>query len=275
MLIKRNCLICDKEFETYHSVNKRVCSKECRLKLQSRLTKGKIYVERISKYCKYCKNEFIVPRYLKNRVYCSLVCKNKGQDSSHLIKYAVKKGQEAWNKGKRWSEETHYKNRKGKYLKCVLCEKIIYLPQYRLIQGKNHFCSQLCQNLFQWKPNKIKKSYPAEFSFKLKEKIKNRDGHKCVLCNMSEEEHIRKYNCRLHIHHIDHDIYNCNEDNLVTVCLRHNEKANNKENNKYWIYSFKTAVEFINGILRDDTSEEEKMFNDLKQQYHLESIGVL
>jgi len=232
------CPICNQEFESYKSQNRQVCSKKCRLQLMSKLLSGRIKVERLIKTCKYCKSEFIVPRYMKNRIYCSLKCKYDGQDSSHLLKYSAKKGQIAWNKGKKHPELSK-RMRTGIYSQCDICHKEIYIPKYRITRTKYHFCSKSCNNKFRVGEkgrNYINGSsfidYPIEFNTELKDKIKQRDGHYCVLCGINEKEHKLKYNKKLTIHHIDYNKQNCKENNLITLCEQCNLRANHNRN--YW-----------------------------------------
>jgi hypothetical protein len=78
--------------------------------------------------------------------------------------------------------------------------------------------------------------YSAEFNKVLKASIRNRDNHECQLCHMKEEEHIKKYNKVLDIHHIDYNKKNCQEENLITLCKRCNIKANYNRN--FWIEKF-------------------------------------
>lgn len=91
-----------------------------------------------------------------------------------------------------------------------------------------------------------KRLYPKEFNQELKESIKKRDGYKCVLCKISLDELKRKHleeskepqkypapewskkileiqleakaESNLHIHHIDYNKDNCEEENLITLC---------------------------------------------------------
>jgi hypothetical protein len=249
------CSICNKEFESYKSQNRQVCSKKCRLQLMSRLLKNIIKVERITKFCKQCKKEFIVPRYKKNQIYCSLKCKYDGQDSSHLLKFAVKKGQVAWNKGKKHPAMAE-RMKTGIYLICDFCQTRIYIPKWRISRTKYHFCSQSCNNKFRVGEkgrNYINGSsfidYPIEFNKELKDKIKQRDGHYCVLCGINEKEHKLKYNKKLTIHHIDYNKKNCKEDNLITLCLKHNCNANKRKIKRSWIQMFKTIINLQKGIL--------------------------
>lgn len=35
---------------------------------------------------------------------------------------------------------------------------------------------------------------------KIKDAVRARDGYRCVHCGMSQDEHLRRYGCRLHVH---------------------------------------------------------------------------
>ena len=139
---------------------------------------------------------------------------------------------------------------------CDSCGKEIFLPEYRLKRAENHFCSQSCNNKFRIGTkgrNYINGSsfinYPVEFNNSLKDKIKNRDENECALCHLTEEQHKYKYHKKLTIHHIDYNKFNCIEDNLITLCLRHNSVVNKREARNRWIDCFKTIINLQKGIL--------------------------
>ena len=54
--------------------------------------------------------------------------------------------------------------------------------------------------------------YGGKFTHRLKNLIKERDGHKCLKCGHDGSEFL------LHVHHIDMDKMNNDESNLATVC---------------------------------------------------------
>jgi hypothetical protein len=71
--------------------------------------------------------------------------------------------------------------------------------------------------------------YTAEFTLRLRERIRNRDDNKCVICGMLKREHLKKYSRNLEVHHKDHNKKNCNEDNLETRCKKCNLTDNFKK----------------------------------------------
>jgi hypothetical protein len=82
--------------------------------------------------------------------------------------------------------------------------------------------------------------YPIEFTESLKESIRDRDNHECQNCNMTEEEHLTVYGQVLHVHHIDYNKENCNENNLISLCGGCNTRAN--YNRSYWTNFYKEKV---------------------------------
>ena len=57
---------------------------------------------------------------------------------------------------------------------------------------------------------------------------------------MTEEEHLIVLGKVLIVHHIDYNKKNCNENNLITLCLWCNIRAN--YNRKSWITYFKSLI---------------------------------
>jgi hypothetical protein len=120
MKIKRNCLICNKEILSIPSRVKtgrgKFCSPKCFGKWLSKNIRGINHPNwkggkgQIKKICSICKKDyFVYPSEIKNghSKFCSNECKNKG--NSKRIR------------GKERSEL-----RKGKFIKCLICEKEIY-----------------------------------------------------------------------------------------------------------------------------------------------------
>ena len=76
------------------------------------------------------------------------------------------------------------------------------------------------------------KPYSIEFNKERRFKIRTRDNFTCQNCDMSEEEHLIVHGQVLHVHHIDYNKENCKEDNLISLCISCNVKAN--KNRSYW-----------------------------------------
>ena len=82
--------------------------------------------------------------------------------------------------------------------------------------------------------------YTSKFTQKLKDQIRKRDNYKCQNCNITEKEHLERYDKVLDIHHIDYNKQNCNEENLISLCRPCNIKANT--NRKYWQECFRKEI---------------------------------
>lgn len=90
-----------------------------------------------------------------------------------------------------------------------------------------------------WRGGISKFPYSFKFTIELKEIIRQRDNFTCQYCGMTEEEHLKKYNKILYVHHIDYDKENCKEDNLITLCSICNSKVNY---NRDYYYAYFTYI---------------------------------
>ena len=130
----------------------------------------------------------------------------------------------------------------GKYTKrkCVDCGKTVSEGHIRC--KKCNIVWQRGENAPNYIDGNSKELYSLEFNDQLKEKIRERDNYECQCCGMTEEEHLIVYGRKLNIHHIDYNKKNNKEDNLITVCLQCNIRANYNKN--YWKeYYLKKLVE--------------------------------
>ena len=82
-----------------------------------------------------------------------------------------------------------------------------------------------------WNGGISHEEYPKEFSIKLKKKIKIRDNYTCV-CGKKTQ--------KLCIHHIDYIKENCDDKNLITLCLSCHGKTN--INRKHWTIFFESII---------------------------------
>ena len=135
----------------------------------------------------------------------------------------------------------------GRFLKtyyCIDCNKKI--SGYRAKRCISCGCKEKLKNPKN-SPNYIDgrsyEPYPQEFTSKLKLKIRERDDTTCQNCGMIEEEHLIVIGQVLHSHHIDYNKKNCKEENLITLCLWCNIRAN--RNREHWKENFKATIEKI------------------------------
>jgi len=85
-----------------------------------------------------------------------------------------------------------------------------------------------------WQGGISKLPYAFDFNNELTEFIHDRDSHVCLICSITEEEHIKEYDCAFHTHHIDYDKLNSNPNNLITLCVSCHTKTNGKRKRDYW-----------------------------------------
>lgn len=88
-----------------------------------------------------------------------------------------------------------------------------------------------------WKGGLSKQPWPFEFDNDLKEKIRERDNHICQGCGKSESNNTHKR--KLSVHHIDYNKKNCNESNLISLCIKCHGETN--QTRDYW-YAYYTYV---------------------------------
>jgi hypothetical protein len=94
-----------------------------------------------------------------------------------------------------------------------------------------------------WRGGTSFEPYPSDFNEHLKNKILRRDGYVCQECGITQGESLKKIHRKLTVHHIDYDKKNCDELNLITLCLRCNINANSNRN--YWKKQFSQKLSSI------------------------------
>jgi hypothetical protein len=166
---------------------------------------GKFVSNNFKVECDFCHKEITVIEWkLKHykKHFCSRSCKSSFYSGLNHVNF--KHGLRIRNRtcacGKKLSETSDS-------LRCKSCaNKGILNPGY--IDGKS------------------KSKYSNEFTTKLRESIRKRDGNKCVICGMTKKQHFDKYNRNLEVHHKDHNRDNCKENNLETRCKKCNIEDN-------------------------------------------------
>ena len=79
--------------------------------------------------------------------------------------------------------------------------------------------------------------YPTTWTRELRERIRTRDGNRCQLCGVHQDDRPR----RLTVHHIDYDKDNVTDTNLITLCGGCNARVNS--NRDQWQAHFATLLE--------------------------------
>ncbi len=167
----------------------------------------------------------------------------------HIIHYCIKEcgrkiNYETWkhgqkrckfcaNKGK--NHPGYIDGRTFNSYYCTDCNKIIGYGTAINGTGKCSFCATELRkgiNSPNWRGGISKLPYAFEFNDELKEQIRKRDNYTCQHCGMTEEEHLIVTGKVLHVHHIDYNKLNCDNDNLISTCLCCNSRAN--FNRDYW-----------------------------------------
>ena len=138
------------------------------------------------------------------------------------------------------------KPRKSIYKKyyCIDCKKQLAKNACYYNTKRCYSCAHRIHTIGKLNPNwrggLTKIGYSWKFNKQLKESIRKRDNYTCQKCRMTEEEHLIVYGRNLEIHHIDYNKKNCKENNLITLCLGCNIRAN--YNRAYWTNFYKKKV---------------------------------
>jgi mannose-6-phosphate isomerase-like protein (cupin superfamily) len=229
-------------------VNTGVCY-VCKRNLNRKQNKENI---KLTLTCKKCQNEFHVPTWEKDRLYCSKKCQldavRKTGDTKTTSNCKIC-GNEFKHYGERivcsreclskyMSQQRLNENNpvwidnKEKKI-CVRCGNEFEYTRRNLHKGQERvFCSLDCSrnngNNKEFNNNNGNDyKYPREFNGNLKNKIKERDGKCCQLCGSEY---------KLEIHHIDYNKSNNTDDNLITVCKKCHNITN--FNRHFWIQVF-------------------------------------
>lgn len=138
-------------------------------------------------------------------------------------------GQIAWNKGIKGNEFLkHYPNGiKGGGKKGHCCSEET---------KKKISIANSKENNGMWSGGISYEPYTLEFNNVFKNRIRTRDGWKCMLCNKPKNE----FKKHLHVHHIDYNKRLSIPENCITLCHKCHPKTN--KNRKYWINLFQNML---------------------------------
>jgi mannose-6-phosphate isomerase-like protein (cupin superfamily) len=186
-----DCQCCGKNFSVpYGERHRMYCDRLCQLKS---IEKEKLLIK--TSICLECKEEF---NHYSERKYCSITC-----SASASSRLRIGENNPAFL--------SDQEKEKGN---CPRCNKIFSYTRTNLHKDqKRIYCSLNCSKNGDNRENIIKSNkptYPREFR-KIKPIIKNRDGHKCIMCDSNDN---------LEVHHINYDKQDCGDSNLVTLCKR-------------------------------------------------------
>lgn len=123
----------------------------------------------------------------------------------------------------------------SKIIKCSTCGKEFRQYKYRIERSERLFCSRECSDIGRsgershfWRGGSSGWfHYPKQFK-KIRGLIRDRDNHKCKLCDVPEIE----CKTKLHVHHIDYDKQNINFNNLISLCPKCHQLTRYKK--LYW-----------------------------------------
>lgn len=230
----RNCLTCNKSFQTCISNERGRKRKTCgERSCQDKLRLQTIY----TKECTICKDIYNTPRL--NSLYCGTKCRRKRHES--VCEICSKKFRKDRPEIKYCSKDcvklAHKKNIVK--TKCDYCDEIIERQSNFIAKNKNKFCNSTCSNNYWgYKLFSGKSKYGGEWGTIRKKTLKYYNK-KCQRCDCS----ITLKNCN--IHHIvpikyfgveNLNIANSIE-NLIPLCLNCHKKTH-AENNKWYEENF-------------------------------------
>ena len=206
----------------------------------------------IKKYCLY----HGIPKYIighsRKNVKMSEEQKTKISKSENgkIISNETREKLRQINLGKKHSEESKTKNREASKLE-NLSEETLRKRSDALKGNKNSLGKHPNEetikkisgsNSSQWKGGLSFLPYCYKFNKKLKESIRKLDDYICQMpgCLCTQLESLILYKKTLIPHHIHYDKPNCAPD-LITLCIKHNNKVNNNRN--YWEGFFTKILE--------------------------------
>jgi hypothetical protein len=134
------------------------------------------------------------------------------------------------------SDECYYEDSEGREIPCEWCGSYFQVHGKRVDEAR--FCGQDCYGewlsehrsgeqspLWKGEDRFTKRpDYGPGWNADKRQQIRDRDRHECRICGADADEHRRKYNSKLHVHHIqparglsNPAVYNAPR-NLITLC---------------------------------------------------------
>ena len=123
---------------------------------------------------------------------------------------------------------------------CTWCDNSFEVLPRDLRKQERFFCSDDCH--FSWRSEFLsgenhprfsggRAKYGVGWNESKKKTVRERDGHECQVCGMGQENHLEKYGCCLHVHHLiparqfNDDAARNAMSNLVSLCYRCHRRA--------------------------------------------------
>jgi hypothetical protein len=135
-------------------------------------------------------------------------------------------GYVAWNKGKKWSEESRHKMSISAKLRGANNTGMKHTKEALEKMSINRKGKCLKENNGSWNGGTSFLPYSVDWTDTLKISIRERDKYICQICKDKQGD------IAFHVHHIDYDKLNCNPNNLITLCNKCHMKTN--FNREYW-----------------------------------------
>ena len=112
----------------------------------------------------------------------------------------------------------------NKKAKCIICGEPTLIK----------YCSDKCRGIGMEGERNLKwtggpKKYDIKWNNRFKKMIRERDGNRCMICDMSGGEFTRA----LDVHHIDGDSQNTIKKNCISLCQRHHLIVEKNGDKKY------------------------------------------
>jgi len=169
--------------------------------------------------CNYCGKEFKISPSRHNQsdnFYCKKECESKYRSENAA------------------TGEAH-PNYERVDTDCDYCGEAISIIKWCYENYEHNFCGNECH--YDWNSENIKgeahpnykdgsapEKYPRAF-YRVREEIVDSYSAKCIVCDMSQKEHRKKYNKGICVHHIDGDVYNNDRSNLTVLCQTCNSRV--------------------------------------------------
>lgn len=181
----KNCIICNKEFESMVHKNFQTCgSNSCRAKYG--------YLKRSElRYCKICGKEFRKAKS-SNQYNCELHRRKEYINCANCNKKVLVKIGTKCCSAK--CAANYAKLKHMTTVHCSNCNKVIHRSSMFIAKNKNQFCDKVCQNIYYEKHYDIKR-YPSHYGetwwFKRLDAL-NRDNH-CLMCGSQKSLQVHHF----------------------------------------------------------------------------------